>query len=43
MTLNDTQLNKMCTAYQEKVFEVLLDVLVLNSEHGCGQLVDGCG
>lgn len=28
-------------AYQEELFQVLLDVLALNSEHGSGHLVDG--
>lgn len=31
-----------CTAYQEELFQVVRDVLALNSEHGSGHLVDGC-
>lgn len=31
-----------CAAYQEELFQVVLDVLALNSEHGSGHLVDGC-
>lgn len=30
----------MFATHQEKLFEVLLYVLVLNSEHGSSQLVD---
>lgn len=29
--------------YQEELFKVLFDVLALDGEHGCGQLVDGRG
>lgn len=32
----------MRAAHQEKLFQVLLDVLVLNGEHGGSQLVDSC-
>lgn len=28
-------------AYQEELFQVLLDVLALNGEHGSGHMVDG--
>lgn len=32
----------MRAAHPEKLFQVLLDVLVLNGEHGGSQLVDSC-
>lgn len=31
-----------CTAHQEELFQVVLDVLALNSEHGSAHLIDGC-
>lgn len=33
--------NKMLATHQQKLFEVLLYVLVLNGEHGSSQLVYG--
>lgn len=40
--LNGEKLKEMLATHQEKLFEVLLYVLVLNSEHGSSQPVDSC-